>query len=163
PAEFDALRQLLSDQKIWILLGHGTVDDLAHRIADCLPPCDGRSGADSHAAALCIARGLLEFVAADLEPKIFQQVVLARLQRMKNDQASAVDEAMLGLHADIAARFADVMGELKRALDRLPPGPAQRGEIAVYLNTLIDWLNTDSWPRDRRFDRPILTPAAIEH
>ena len=162
PAEFDVLRQLLSDQKTWILVGHGTVDDLAHRIADCLPPREGRSEADSHAAALSIARGLLEFAAADLEPKIFQQVVLARLQRMKTDQASALDEAMFGLHADIIARFTDVMGELKQALDRLPPGPAHRGEIAVYLNTLIDWLNTDPWPRDRRFDGPILTPDAIE-
>jgi tetratricopeptide (TPR) repeat protein len=161
-AEFDALRQLLSDQKTWILVGHGTVDNLGHRIADCLPPREGRSEADSQAAALSIARGLLEFAAADLEPKIFQQVVLARLQRLETDQASALDEAMFGLHADIIARFTDAMGELKRALDRLPPGPAQRGEIAVYLNTLIDWLNTDPWPRDRRFDGPILTPAAIE-
>ena len=54
------------------------------------------------------------------------------------------------------------MGQLKRVLDRLPPGPAHRGEIAVYLKTLIDWLNTDPWPRDRRFGGPVLTPAAIE-
>ena len=47
-------------------------------------------------------------------------------------------------------------------LDRLPPGPAHRGEIVVYLRTLIDWLNTDPWPRDRRFGGPVLTPAAIE-
>ena len=54
------------------------------------------------------------------------------------------------------------MEHLKRVLDRLPPGPAHRGEIAVYLRTLIDWLNTDPWPRDRRFGGPVLTPAAIE-
>jgi hypothetical protein len=162
PAEFEALRQLLSDEQTWLLLGHATVDDLAARIVDCLPPRKGRSAADSRAAALSIARGLLEFAVANLEPKVFQQVVLARLQRMKNDQASALDEAMFGLHADIIAGFSDVMEELKRALGRLPPGPAQRGEIAVYLNTLINRLNADPWPQDRRFGGPVLTPAAIE-
>ena len=60
---------------------------------------------DSHAAALTIARGLLEFAVADLDPKVFQQVLLARLQRMETDQASALDEAMFGLHADLVAGF----------------------------------------------------------
>ena len=124
-------------------LGRGTVEDLATRIAACLPPRDGRTAEDSHAAALTIARGLLEFAVADLDPKLFQQVLLARLQRMETDQASALDEALLGLHADLAAVFASVMEQLKRVLDRLPPGPAHRGEIAVYLRTLIDWLSTD--------------------
>ena len=41
-------------------------------------------------------------------------------------------------------------------------GHARRGEIAVYLRTLIDWLNTDPWPRDPQFGGPVLTPAAIE-
>ena len=54
------------------------------------------------------------------------------------------------------------MDQLKLVLDRLPPGPARRGEIAVYLRTLIDWLNTDPWPRDPQFGGPVLTPAAIE-
>ena len=54
------------------------------------------------------------------------------------------------------------MEQLKLVLDRLPPGPAGRGEIAVYLRTLIDWLNTDPWPRDPQFGGPVLTPAAIE-
>ena len=58
--------------------------------------------------------------------------------------------------------FDSVMDQLKLVLDRLPPGPAGRGEIAVYLRTLIDWLNTDPWPRDPRFGGPVLTPAAIE-
>ena len=162
PAEFDALRRLLSDEQTWLLLGHATVNDLAVRVGDCIPSREGRSEADSRAAALSIARGLLEFAVANLEPKVFQQVVLARLQRMKNDQASVLDEAMFSLHADMIAGFADVMGELRRALDRMPPGPAQRGEIAVYLNTLIDRLNADPWPQDRRFGGPILTPATIE-
>ena len=170
PAEFDAVRRLLEDQQTWILLGRGTVEDLATRIASCLPPRDGRTAEDSHAAAMTIARGLLEFAVADLDPKLFQQVLLTRLQRMETDQASALDKALLGLHADLIARLAEqarqrftsVMGHLKRVLDRLPPGPAQRGEIAVYLRTLIDWLSTDPWPRDRRFGGAWLTPAAIE-
>jgi hypothetical protein len=54
------------------------------------------------------------------------------------------------------------MEELKLVLDRLPPGPAGYGEIAVYLSALIDWLNTDPWPRDPRFGGSVLTPAAIE-
>ena len=77
---------------------------------------------------------------------------------METGQASALDEALLGLHA----RFDSVMEQLKLVLDRLPPGPARRGEIAVYLRTLIDWLNTDPWPRDPQFGGPVLTPAAIE-
>ena len=51
---------------------------------------------------------------------------------------------------------------LKRVLDQLPSGPANRGEIAVYLTALIDWLNTDPWPQDERFRGPALTPAVIE-
>ena len=172
-AEFDAVRRLLEDQQTWTLLGHGTVEDLAARIASYLPPCDGRTAEDSHAAAITIARGLLEFAIADLDPKLFQQLLLTRLDRMETDQASALDEALLGLQADLVARLADqgeldaqrftsVMGHLDRVLDRLPPGPAHRGEIAVYLKTLIDWLSTDPWPRDRRFGGAALTPAAIE-
>ena len=88
-------------------------------------------------------------------------MLLARLQRMETGQASALDEALLGLHAS-DCRFASVMEQLKLVLDRLPPGPARRGEIAVYLRTLIDWLNTDPWPRDPQFGGPVLTPAAIE-
>ena len=157
-AEFDTVRRLLEDQQTWSVVGRGTVDDLANRIADCLPPRDGRTAEDSHAAALTIARGLLEFAVADLDPKLFQQVLMARLQRMETDQASALDMALLGLHA----RFDSVMEQLKLVLDTLPPGPARRGEIAVYLRTLIDWLNTDPWPRDPQFGGHVLTPAAIE-
>ena len=125
-AESDELRKLLEDQQTWNVAGRGTVEDLATRIADCLPPRDGRTADDAHAAALTIARGLLEFAVADLDPKLFQQVLMARLQRMETGQASALDEALLGLHA----RFASLMDQLKLALDRLPPGPAGRGEIA---------------------------------
>ena len=37
-----------------------------------------------------------------------------------------------------------------------------RREVAGYLQALIDWVNIDPWPRDRRFGGPVLTPAAIE-
>lgn len=162
PVEFDSVRRLLEDQETWILLGHGTVEELATRISECLSARDGRTGEDSHIAALTIARGLFEFSVADLEPKVFQQVVLARMQRIETGQASAFDEAMFRLHSDLIAGFASVMGQLKRVLDRMPPASAGRSEIAVYLRTLIDWLSTDTWPRDRRFAGPALTPATIE-
>ena len=171
--EFDAVRQLLEDQQTWNAAGRGTVEDLAALIESCLPVGDGRTAEDSNAAGLVIARGLLEFAVADLDPKIFQQVLLARLQRMETDQASALDEAILTLHADLvdhlvaqgeldAQRFTSLIRHLRRALDRLPPGPAHRSEIAVYLRTLIDWLSIDPWPQDRRFNAATLTPAAIE-
>jgi hypothetical protein len=48
-----------------------------------------------------IARGLLEFAVADLDPKFFQQLLLTRLQRMETDQASMLDQALLDLHADL--------------------------------------------------------------
>jgi hypothetical protein len=169
--EFGAVRRLLEDRNTWSLLRHGTVGELADQIASCLPPRDGRTAHDSHAAALGIARGLLEFAVADLEPKLFQQVLLARLQRMEAAQATTLDEALMVVQGDLAARleaqgqlgtehFATLVGHLKRVLDRLPPGPADRGEIVVYLKTLIDWLSIDPWPH--RFGQSALMPAAIE-
>ena len=169
-AEFAAVRRLLEQESTWVLVGRGTVEDLAALIASCLP---GRAGQDALAAGRAIAAGLLEFAVRDLEPEWFQQVLFARLDRMQTDQASALDQAMLSVHADLAAllarqdaadadRFAQVMGQLGRVLDRLPPGPAGQGEVAVYLAALIRWLNTDPWPQDTRFDGPMLTPAAIE-
>ena len=171
--EFGAVRRLLEDKQTWALLGDGSVEDLAARIVASLPSRDGRSAEDSQAAALTIARGLLEFAVADLEPELFQQVLLARLQRMENNQASAIDEALLAAHADIIARleaqgeldtqrFETAMSHLRRVLDQLPPGPAGPGEIMTYLKALIGWLSTDPWPQDARFDGPELTPAAIE-
>jgi hypothetical protein len=70
-AEFDAVRHLLEDQETWNLLGRGPVEDLAVRIASCLPPGDGRTAEDSHRAALTITCGLLEFAVTDLDPKLW--------------------------------------------------------------------------------------------
>lgn len=172
-AEFDDVRRLLEDAQTWSVAGRGTVEDLAGRIASCLSPRDGRTAGDSRAAAMAIARALLEFAVADVDPKLFQRVLLTRLQRMEAGQVSALDEALLSLHADLAGRlaaqgeldaqrFASVLEHLKLVLDRQSPGPVAAGQIVVYLTTLIAWLNADPWPRDRRFEGPALTPAAIE-
>ncbi len=107
--EFDAVRRLLEDRQTWSMLGRGTVENLAARIATCLPPGEGRTGEDADTAAMSIARGLLEFAVADLDPKVFQQLLLARLDRMETSEASALasalDSAMLDLHADLMTRF----------------------------------------------------------
>ncbi len=51
---------------------------------------------------------------------------------------------------------------LKQARTASLSGAVQFDEIALYLKTLIEWMNRDPWPRDRRFGGPVLTPAAIE-
>ena len=40
--------------------------------------------------------------------------------------------------------------------------PGHLGKVVIYLKALIDWLSSDPWPRDRRFDGPMLTPTTIE-
>ena len=168
--EFDSVRSLLEDERTWIRIGQGTVEDLAALIASCLP---GRTAEDAMVVSRTIARGLLEFAIRDLDPGLFQQVLFARLERMETGQASALDAAMLGVHADLAARFASldetgaarfasIMDQLREILDRLPPGPADEPEVAFYLATLIRWLSIDPWPQDNRFGGPVLSPAAIE-
>ena len=161
-AEFDAVRTLLEDQSTWTAAGRGTVDELAAKIALCLSSRAQRPAEASRAAGWAIARGLLEFAVSDLDPGLFQEVLLARLQRMQNGNADALDEALLSLHADIAASFSGVMEQLKRVLDGLPPGPAGVAELAVYLRALIDWVNKDPWPQDQQFKGPQLVPAAVE-
>jgi NACHT domain len=42
------------------------------------------------------------------------------------------------------------------------PDVALRDDIAVYLKALIDWMDTDPWPRDRWFGGPTLKPSVIE-
>ncbi|MGD0241878.1 MAG: hypothetical protein ABSB59_16340 [Streptosporangiaceae bacterium] len=169
-AEFAAVRRLLEQESTWIEVGQGTVEQLAGMIASCLPE---RPGPDALEAGRAIAGGLLEFAVRDLEPEWFQQVLFARLDRMQADQASALDRALFGLHADLAAllacqdaaganRFAGLTGQLAQLLDRVPPGSADPGEVAVYLATLVRWLNTDPWPQDTRFGAQVLTPATVE-
>lgn len=169
-AECNAVRRLLEDERTWVLAGRGTVEDLAAQLAGCLP---ARAHEDALIAARVIAKGLLEFAAGDLEPGLFQRVLFARLDRMQASQASAVDEAILGVHADLALRFClldaadmtrheQVIDRLAGVLDRLPPGPAGVRDVALYLAVLIWWLSADPWPTDRRFGGPVLAPAEIE-
>jgi hypothetical protein len=169
-AEFAAVRHLLENEETWVLAGRGTVEDVAAWIASCLV---GRSAEHALAAGRAIAGGLLEFVVRDLEPEWFQQVLFARLERMQADQVSALDQALFGVQCDLAAllaardaadedRFAGLTRQLSQVLDRLPVGSADQGELAVYLATLIRWLNTDPWPQDARFGGPVLAPADIE-
>jgi hypothetical protein len=168
-AEFAAVRRLLEQDETWVLAGRGTVESLAGYIASCLVD---REAGRALAAGRAIAAGVLDFTIRDLEPEYFQQVLFARLERMQTDQASVLEQAMVTMHTDLAAffavkdrvdagRFWDLTSRLAQLLDRLPPGSADRDEVAVYLATLIQWLNTDPWPQDARFG-PVLTPAAIE-
>ena len=98
----------------------------------------------------------------DLEPAVFQRVLLARLDRMEIGQATRLDRVLFGLHTDLADGFADLQDRMERVLDRLPPGAAGREQVEVYLAALISWLDTDPWPRHQQFGGPVLTPAAIE-
>jgi hypothetical protein len=111
---------------------------------------------------MAIARGLLEFAVSDLQPEIFQRVLLARLERMELGQATRLDQALFDLHGDLADAFADLRGRIRKISTSLPPGAAGRNEIEMYLTALIRWLNADPWPRHRQFGGPVLTPSAIE-
>ena len=170
--QFDAVRNLLEDERTWSLAGQGTVEDLIALIASRLQEHADEAAVDTRPVAASIARGLLEFGVADVDAELFQQLLLARLGRMEINQASVLDHAMLDLHADLVAWFAtageldaqrsrEMMGQLRRVLDRLPPAPASQAEVAVYLTTLIGWLSTDPWPRDQRFAGPALDAASL--
>jgi NACHT domain len=170
-SQFRALQKCLEDEQTWRTLGNGSLADLTSLIESSLPSRDDWSSTDAQAVSSTVARGLLEFAVADLEPKLFQKVLLARLQRMETSQSSALDDALLSLQADLAfqlgalgeigkGQFDATIEYLKQVLDRVSSGPASRGEITLYLSVLIDWLNTDPWPR--RFDSPPLAPASIE-
>jgi hypothetical protein len=163
--EFKALRALLENEQTWNLLAGGNLTEklqaLTRQIADCMPPRDGRTAEDSHEAAGAVARGMLEFAVFDLQPEVFQKVVLVRLQQM-TDQANALDEALFRMHRDMYYLIDGVKDLFMLVSNRLPPGPADLGEIRIYLSTLIDWLNIDHWPQDQRLGGPVLTPAIIE-
>jgi hypothetical protein len=77
-AEFTAIRNLLEHESTWVLVGGGTVEKLAARIASCLP---GRAEEVSLASGRAIAAGLLEFAVRDLEPELFPRVLFAQLDR----------------------------------------------------------------------------------
>ena len=164
-AEFSAVRDLLKQENTWTSLGRGTVEDLADRIAECL---QGRARAESLQAGRAIAAGLLEFATGDLEPEWFQKVLFARLARLETGQAGALDRAMTGLAVLLDCREIDgrrlgqMTGQLDLILARIPPGPADRREVMVYLAALIRWLNSDPWTQGSQWTQQALTPADIE-
>ena len=127
PRRVRRVRRLLADRQTWVRLRTGPVEDLATWIAGLLPPRDGRTADDSHAAALVITRGLLEFTAADLDPKTFNKVLLARLSRMETGQASTLDKALLDFHSGLAAGLDPDRPAIssRRATWRMP-GPVSR-------------------------------------
>ena len=102
-----------------------------------------------------------------IEGKIDQldDKLLAVLDRL--DEAHTAAPAPAGLAQlppevrDFTGGDAEQTGRLER-VNLMPPGPARRGELAVYLELLIDWMNTDPWPQDRRFEGPALIPANFE-
>ena len=171
-SELAAVRRLLEDPHAWRRIGSGTVEELAAEISACLREGEDAAG-DRVKAGRAIARGLLEFAVFDLEPQLFQRVLMARIARMESRLADKLDETVLELHAGLSVWFAcqeqadelrirRVLFQLGHVLDRLPPGPAGRDVVSLYLAALIGWLNTDPWPRDPRLGGPVLTPASIE-
>jgi hypothetical protein len=88
-------------------------------------------------------------------------VVPARLQQI-SDHDSALDQALFRMHEDLYHLVNDARDLFELVSDRLPPGVAGLSEIRIYLRALIDWLNSDPWPQDRRLGGPVLTPATIE-
>jgi tetratricopeptide (TPR) repeat protein len=163
--EVRELRTLLESEQTWRLLASGRLREklleLTAKVAGCLPPRDGRTTEDAREAASVIARGLVEFAVFELQPETFQRVVLSRLQQM-SDEASALDAALFHMHADLYRLTGEAKDLFRLVSDRLPPGPADLGEIKIYLRALINWLNCDPWPQDQRLGGPVLTPAAIE-
>ena len=171
--ELRSIGKLLEDPGTWRAVGRGDVGELITQIASRLALHGERASEEARVTAAVIASGLLEGALAELDPKRFQQVLLSRLRRMEANDTTVLDEAMLGLHADLAARFmasgqldaqrfTSLTVSLGQVLDRLPPGPAGRGEVVVYLTMLIDWLNTDRWPDRGGHGGPVLSPAMIE-
>lgn len=73
----------------------------------------------------------------------------------------SVTSTSIALSAELALRGHLVGKSAQVCVDPLPDG-MQRGDMTLYLKTLIEWVNRDPWPRDRRFGGPVLTPAAIE-
>ena len=167
-AEFDAIRDLLGQESTWASLGRDGVTDLAARISECLEEGDEE---ESQRAGSAIAAGLLEFVAGDLKPEWFQTIIFARfarLEALQSREASALDKAMSDLATLVACRETDdnrigqITEQLGLVLDRLQPRRAGCQEVMAYLGVLIQSLNSDPWPKDSRFPRPVLTPADIE-
>jgi hypothetical protein len=90
------VRALLEREDTWAHVGKGSVNDLAARIAECLP---GGPRGSAPSAGWAIARGLLEFAVSDLEPDWFQRVLFTRLDRLESGQATALDRVLFHVNA----------------------------------------------------------------
>lgn len=66
----------------------------------------------------------------------------------------------LGCPVDLAAAVRE--RRFARQRDWQSVGGAQGSEIAVYLRTLINWLDADPWARDPRLGAPVSIPSGIE-
>jgi predicted lipoprotein with Yx(FWY)xxD motif len=149
--EFDAVRRLLADRQTWVRLGKGPVEDLATWIAGFLPPRDGRTADDAHAAALVITRSLLEFTVAHLEPETFRNVLLARLRRMETGQASTLDKALLDFHSDLAAGLdPDRAGQLGPPRYPADAGPRVSPGLQRQPEGSEDVISQAAWRPSRR-------------
>ena len=158
--EFDAVRQLLADRQTWVRLGKGPIEDLATWIAGFLPPRDGRTADDSHSAALVITRGLLEFTTADLDPKTFNKVLLARLRRMETGQASTLDKALLDFHSDLAAGLdPDWAGQLHPPRYPADPGPRVPPGLERQPEGSEDVISQGAWRPSRRLLLQVAAPV----
>ncbi|MGH3159542.1 MAG: hypothetical protein ACRDNF_23620, partial [Streptosporangiaceae bacterium] len=161
-ADSAAVLDLLADAATWEQVCNGTVEDLAVRVARQLPARD-------QARALVIGRAIsaafLQYVLKDLEPELFRQAMVARLDRIEARAASGLDRVLFT--RDVAAllvrkdavdedRFTDLLDRLSLLLRRLPPGPAEPGEVAVYLTRLVHWLDADPWLQGQRPSGPPL-------
>jgi predicted lipoprotein with Yx(FWY)xxD motif len=158
--ELDAVRRLLAERQTWVKLGNGPVEDLATWIADFLPPRDGRTADDSHAAALVITRGLLEFTAAELEPKTFQKMLLARLMRMETGQASTLDQALFDFHSDLVARLdPDWVGQLQALRYPADAGPRAPRWLDRQPEGSEDVISQVAWRPSRKLPLRVATPV----
>ena len=158
--EFDAVRQLLADRQTWVRLGQGPIEDLATWIADFLPPRDGRNADDSHTAALVITRGLLEFTVADLEPKTFQKVLLARLRRMETGHASTLDQALFDFHSDLVARLdPDWVAQLQLLRYPADVGPRVPSWLERQPEGSEDVISQNTWRPSRKLLLRVAAPV----
>ena len=158
--EFDAVRQLLADRQTWVELGKGPIEDLATWIAGFLPPRDGRTADDAHAAALVITRGLLEFIVADLDPKTFRKVLLARLRRMETGQASTLDKALFDFHSDLVAGLdPDWAGQLQPVRYPADAGPRVPRWLERQPEGNEDVISQVAWRPSRRLLLRVAAPV----
>jgi hypothetical protein len=167
--ELACLRGQLEGATLWELAGRRCFEDLVIQIACCLPPHRGRDKDGSLTAARVLATAVCEYHVANLDDAAFRTLLIARLDRMDESRETALDAALLSLHADIAGRAAldashyrSLRGHLERILRRLPPGPATRSGVVAYLRSLVEVLDRDPWPRQAFSTARAPTPSRLE-